>query len=89
MKIEGTGERATGLEPATSSLGSWHSTTELRPRTVEGKAEKAEAKEPYFAADASRKLLRSGSLMAGSPGDTLSSRPSRIHCSSSLTRSNK
>src|SRR5215213_11972120 len=25
-------ERATGLEPATSSLGSWHSTTELRPR---------------------------------------------------------
>ena len=24
-------ERATGLEPATSSLGSWHSTTELRP----------------------------------------------------------
>ena len=26
-------ERATGVEPATSSLGSWHSTTELRPRT--------------------------------------------------------
>jgi hypothetical protein len=24
-------ERATGFEPATSSLGSWHSTTELRP----------------------------------------------------------
>jgi hypothetical protein len=24
-------ERATGLEPATSSLGSWHSTTELHP----------------------------------------------------------
>ena len=24
-------KRATGLEPATSSLGSWHSTTELRP----------------------------------------------------------
>ena len=24
-------ERATGVEPATSSLGSWHSTTELRP----------------------------------------------------------
>ena len=35
MKIRrGTAERATGLEPATSSLGSWHSTTELRPRTV-------------------------------------------------------
>src|SRR6476469_4073868 len=29
-----SGERATGLEPATSSLGSWHSTTELRPRFV-------------------------------------------------------
>src|ERR1043165_3677078 len=28
-----TEERATGVEPATSSLGSWHSTTELRPRT--------------------------------------------------------
>jgi hypothetical protein len=27
-------ERATGLEPATSSLGSWHSTTELRPRNA-------------------------------------------------------
>jgi hypothetical protein len=26
-------ERATGVEPATSSLGSWHSTTELRPRS--------------------------------------------------------
>jgi hypothetical protein len=28
-------ERATGVEPATSSLGSWHSTTELRPRRLE------------------------------------------------------
>ena len=27
-----TSERATGFEPATSSLGSWHSTPELRPR---------------------------------------------------------
>jgi hypothetical protein len=26
-------ERETGLEPATSSLGSWHSTTELLPLT--------------------------------------------------------
>jgi hypothetical protein len=30
----GEKERATGFEPATSSLGSWHSTTELRPRTI-------------------------------------------------------
>src|SRR5256886_7728151 len=28
-------ERATGFEPATSSLGSWHSTPELRPRGAE------------------------------------------------------
>jgi hypothetical protein len=41
----GWSERATGLEPATSSLGSWHSTTELRPRDPECKAEEAEAKE--------------------------------------------
>jgi hypothetical protein len=27
-------ERETGLEPATSSLGSWHSTTELLPRSL-------------------------------------------------------
>ena len=27
-------ERAAGVEPATSSLGSWHSTTELRPLRV-------------------------------------------------------
>ena len=27
-------ERETGLEPATSSLGSWHSTTELLPLTL-------------------------------------------------------
>jgi hypothetical protein len=27
-------ERETGVEPATSSLGSWHSTTELLPLTV-------------------------------------------------------
>src|SRR6185503_11801247 len=26
-------KRAMGFEPTTSSLGSWHSTTELRPRT--------------------------------------------------------
>ena len=28
-------ERATGLEPATTSLGSWCSTIELRPLTVQ------------------------------------------------------
>ena len=28
-------ERATGIEPATSSLGSWHSTAELRPQGFE------------------------------------------------------
>ena len=27
-------ERETGLEPVTSSLGSWHSTTELLPQSV-------------------------------------------------------
>ncbi len=27
-------ERETGVEPATSSLGSWHSTTELLPPRV-------------------------------------------------------
>src|SRR5260370_20581372 len=27
-------ERETGFEPATSSLGSWHSTTELLPRSA-------------------------------------------------------
>ena len=41
----------------------------------------------YFPSDASRKLLRSGSLTAGSPGDTLSRRPSRIHRSSTPTSS--
>lgn len=30
----GTVERATGFEPATSTLGRWHSTTELRPLVV-------------------------------------------------------
>jgi hypothetical protein len=29
-------ERETGLEPATSSLGSWHSTTELLPHSAVG-----------------------------------------------------
>ena len=28
-------ERETGIEPATSSLGSWHSTTELLPPSVD------------------------------------------------------
>ena len=28
-------ERATGFEPVTSSLGSWHSTPELRPPGLE------------------------------------------------------
>ena len=30
-------ERETGLEPATSSLGSWHSTTELLPQSKQYK----------------------------------------------------
>ena len=30
-----TEERETGIEPATSSLGSWHSTAELLPLTDE------------------------------------------------------
>ena len=30
-------ERATGVEPATSSLGSWHSTTELHPLWAESR----------------------------------------------------
>src|SRR5262249_36484853 len=29
-------ERAMGFEPTTSSLGSWHSTTELRPQSIAG-----------------------------------------------------
>ena len=41
----------------------------------------------YRPTGASRKLRRSGSLMAGSPGATLFSRPSRIHPSSSPTSS--
>ena len=31
-------ERATGVEPATSSLGSWHSTAELRPQELRRQA---------------------------------------------------
>ena len=32
-------ERETGIEPATSSLGSWHSTTELLPLVIAVTAE--------------------------------------------------
>src|SRR6185436_15736162 len=83
-------ERATGLEPATSSLGSWHSTTELRPRVrkCEEEAERGQGGS-YLDTEASRKLRKSGSLIAGSPGETLSSRPCRIHRSSSPTRSKR
>ena len=35
-------ERATGVEPATSSLGSWHSTTELRPPAVKSRVAASE-----------------------------------------------
>src|SRR5439155_12156875 len=31
-------ERATGFEPVTSSLGSWHSTPELRPQAFQHQA---------------------------------------------------
>jgi hypothetical protein len=34
MRTE-TLKRASGFEPPTSSLGSWHSTTELRPQSIE------------------------------------------------------
>jgi hypothetical protein len=40
-------ERATGVEPATSSLGSWHSTTELRPLSHGNLARKAIAIEVW------------------------------------------
>ncbi len=43
----------------------------------------------YLRSDASRKLRRSGSLTAGSPGATLLSFPSRIHRSSSPTSSKR
>jgi len=43
----------------------------------------------HFSFEASRKLRRSGSLTAGSPGATLSSLPSRIQRSSSPTSSNR
>src|ERR1022692_5345957 len=33
MQVIENMERETGLEPATSSLGSWHSTTELLPHS--------------------------------------------------------
>ena len=33
MQVVENMERETGFEPATSSLGSWHSTTELLPRS--------------------------------------------------------
>jgi hypothetical protein len=35
-------ERATGVEPVTSSLGSWHSTTELRPPAVKSRVAASE-----------------------------------------------
>src|SRR3984957_18593275 len=42
-------ERATGVEPATSSLGSWHSTTELHPLLLRSLTEVlAPAKHPTF-----------------------------------------
>jgi hypothetical protein len=44
---------------------------------------------PYLDAEASKKLRKSGSLIAGSPGDTLSNRPWRIHRSNSPTRSKR
>src|SRR3954447_22692547 len=56
---------------------------------TEVKTEAAEGEVRYFEAEASRKLRRSGSLIAGSPGDTLSKRPCFIHRSSSPTRSNR
>ena len=34
MSQELTTKRASGFEPPTSSLGSWHSTTELRPQLL-------------------------------------------------------
>jgi hypothetical protein len=39
-------ERATGVEPATSSLGSWHSTTELRPLVPKSTAFRARHSNP-------------------------------------------
>src|SRR5262249_55072971 len=84
------GERATGLEPATSSLGSWHSTTELRPQVrLKVKKPAGTVKHDHRLPAASRKLRRSGSLTAGSPGDTLLSFPCFIHCSSSPTSSKR
>ena len=37
-EFKGLRKRASGFEPPTSSLGSWHSTTELRPQPITNKA---------------------------------------------------
>jgi hypothetical protein len=42
-------ERETGVEPATSSLGSWHSTTELLPpRRFDYAAERGRLSATYY-----------------------------------------
>ena len=53
-------ERATGIEPVTSSLGSWHSTAELRPRAAKSRVAATVCQMPAFehlAIGISRELL--------------------------------
>ena len=38
LRTDPLSQRAKGFEPSTSSLGSWHSTTELRPRVSGGRS---------------------------------------------------
>jgi hypothetical protein len=62
MEPEAFSERATGLEPATSSLGSWHSTTELRPRVgrnVRRKKRKEKRRFPLFRPNLTPRLRES------------------------------
>src|SRR5215813_5850880 len=56
-------ERATGIEPATSSLGSWHSTAELRPRSVRDSSRRG------------ARLSTAAALLAAQPVQGLLARP--------------
>ncbi len=72
-------ERATGVEPATSSLGSWHSTAELRPPAWESRVAAAHCQiDPLIYSRGAGAKSAGPSPIAG-PGDQRGERGSIIY----------
>ena len=70
LEFKGLRKRASGFEPPTSSLGSWHSTTELRPHDPSRSSESLAVTSFRFKAIEESALAGGAAIFVGAVGIT-------------------